>query len=99
MSVKAVKVLRHFKNEDNIAGSRVFLVRKTKVLAALYWLQEHHLDYKKDLVNIKPQNLSWMEGKEEAQLDVNITLDDDEKQFEVCKDGEREVRSPWTAHR
>ena len=75
--VEAVKVIRHFKNDNGQLESKAFLIRKTKVLRALVWLCKHHPDYR-DTVTINEANLDWMNGKEERELDVDIVLDDDD---------------------
>ena len=68
--VELVKYIRDFTRESNLpVNAKVLSVRRTKVLKALYWLKKYHVDYKNDeeLV-IDENNLSWMEGKEKAQI-------------------------------
>jgi len=48
--------------------SRTFTVRRDKVLRALLWLKEHNPLYAD--IDIKPENLDWMEGNCEADLPV-----------------------------
>ena len=81
-----LRVMKTFVSE--IAGGvndttiKAFLVRKSKVLEALRWLQKHHSDYAD--IHIDPSALDWIEG-EEGVIDCHIlateeiltTIDDD----------------------
>jgi len=48
--------------------SRTFTVRRDKILRALSWLKAHNPLYAD--IDIKPENLDWMEGNNEADLPV-----------------------------
>ena len=48
----------------------IFKVRRQKVLKALYWLKRYHVGYSD--VDIVEENLSWMGGSNESNLDSNL---------------------------
>jgi hypothetical protein len=58
-----------------------FTVRREAVLTALRWLQRYNKAY--EHITIAEGNLSWMEGKAEAELPCNMEDDlDDEMEVE-----------------
>jgi hypothetical protein len=78
--VKAVKMVRHYKDSNGRTASQLYQVRKDKVLKALGWLQKHNREYLK--IEIKKENLKWMNGKKKADLSgvVNIETNSDKQQ-------------------
>ena len=65
--IKYMKFIQRKNVEKPIA--KILVVRRTKVMKALYWLKRYHIDYRDDddLV-INEQNLNWMNGKKEAEI-------------------------------
>ena len=73
--VNIVHVVKHYKSKSGEKTSFMFKIRRNVVLQALYWLKEHHPGYAD--INIKPSNLDWMNGTEEADLTTDVTDDDE----------------------
>jgi hypothetical protein len=71
--VEAIRVIRTYLNSEKEIEERTFSIRRSVVLNALRWLKRHNKYYKD--IAICEENLDWMEGNEEAQLDVT-TVDD-----------------------
>ena len=70
--VKAVKMIRTFKDKSGKDQLKVFIVNKDRVLRALYWLVRYHRDYRRaheagELV-LDESAMDWMAGEEEAEL-------------------------------
>jgi len=73
--VTMLKVLRRMKQEigkDNGDLTKAYRVRHKRVLDALRFLKKHNPEYSG--IEIAPENLAWLEGKEEGQL-VPLSLD------------------------
>ena len=73
-----LKVMRSGSSSDHEVYERVFTVRRTKVLAALYWLVEHNVLYKEYGVTIDPSNLDWMGDEEVCTLPLNCSIETSE---------------------
>jgi len=74
--VKAVKMVRHYKDSNGEENTQVYRVRKDKVLAALRWLRIHHREYANDPdFKIAEEIFDWMEGENEKNLEGVITLE------------------------
>ena len=75
--VKAVKMIRSFKDKDGIDQVKVFIVNKYRVIRALNWLIKYHRDYQQAFetgeLTIDESTMDWMNGEEEAEL-PSITL-------------------------
>ena len=71
-NVKAVKMVRTYKAANGDIETRTYMVNRERVMRALYWLVEHHKDYKLAYENgdltIDPSNLDWMGDSSEMQL-------------------------------
>lgn len=72
--VTRVKVVKHYKvgvqeegGEEAIV-SKTFVIRRKKVLSALYWLKRHNPEYAN--ITIKPENLNWMGEQVAKELPV-----------------------------
>lgn len=63
-NVKIVKVSKRYKNKEGEIITKVYSVRKEKVLNALHWLVRYHSEYRKAFedgsLNINADNLSWI---------------------------------------
>ena len=70
---KIVRVLKTGMAKDGTLHSKYFKIRKKNVLSALHWLKEHSNAYKD--INIREENLDWMEGASEADLKDVIDFD------------------------
>ena len=73
---EVIRYIRHYGNKDGGALSKYhgFLIRKTKVMKALYFLKMHNPLYAN--VHIDIANLSWMGDSDEAELNNIIDIDD-----------------------
>lgn len=102
--VKAVKMVRTFKDATGEIQVRTYLVNRQRVMRALYWLIKHHRDYKfayeTGELTIDPSNLNWMGEREEAELPSVAKLSrvyetqtevDDEPDYGVSK---KQVHDP-----
>ena len=86
--VKAIKVIKGYKNEDGTQGETTFMIRRTKVLQALRWLKKYNAIYR-DQVTIDESNLDWMDSDEEKELQVNVSEDltaEEEEMLETCNE-------------
>ena len=54
-------------DDPSVPKLKPLRVRRKKVLNALLWLKKHHFGYH-DIIIVE-NNLSWMEGKDEAQME------------------------------
>ena len=76
--IKAVKFVKTFTDSNSDHQTRMYLVNRKRVMAALAWLTEHHVEYRKAyqcgelIININ--NLNWLGDKEEAELESVQTL-------------------------
>jgi hypothetical protein len=86
--VNLVRVIKHFKKKNGEMGSIAFIIRKSKVLAALRWLKKYNHVYKD--IKICESNLDWMGDNEELELPSHITYVDDEDVVETEDNQERE---------
>jgi hypothetical protein len=75
--VEAIRVVRSHVNKDKEVEEKTFTIRKSVVLNALIWLKKHSKHYR-DIIIVE-ENFEWMEGKEEAELAVNIVEEDKEE--------------------
>ena len=73
--VKALKVIKSFNTKEKETREITFMVRRNVVLQALVWLKNNNRVYKD--ITIDENNMDWMEGLEEKELDVEVTHDDD----------------------
>jgi hypothetical protein len=71
--VEAIRVIRTYLNSEKEVEERTFSIRRSVVLNALRWLKRYNKHYKD--IAIREDNLDWMDGKEEAQLDVTVVED------------------------
>jgi hypothetical protein len=83
-NVNAISVVKHFKAKDDEPSSMVFRIRKDCVLGALRWLKKYNKVYKD--IEIQEENLNWMDGKKEMDLDVAITITADDEEGSSWKD-------------
>ena len=59
--MNVIQVVKYFKEQqEGEIGSHAFLVRKKKVLEALYWLKKYNILYQD--ITIDEGNLNWMEN-------------------------------------
>ena len=63
--VEFVQVIKKYKDSKGDLGEKQFVIRKSAVLEALYWLKEYNNYYKN--VDIKEDRLDWIDG-DEAEL-------------------------------
>ena len=86
-----VRKLQTEREKDNlpIASPKAFYVRKKKVLDALHFLDKRSAAYQDDEFEIVEDNLSWMDGAEEAELpciDVATSVNEQDSSIdEDCK--------------
>lgn len=70
--VKAVRMVRTYKDAEGNMQMRSYMVNRHKVMRALKWLVSHHVDYKRAHENgelsIDESNLNWMGDELEAEL-------------------------------
>ena len=64
--VQFVQVIKKFKDEHGDIGEKSFVIRRKKVLDALYWLQKYNRHYNDVIVDAN--RLNWMDDQEEAEL-------------------------------
>lgn len=106
-NVKAVKMVRTYKDADGAMQIRTYMVNRSRVMRALKWLVNHHVDYKQARENgeleINEENLDWLGEEEEAELpsvtEITKTFDssqevDGETDFGVSKE---QVVDPLTS--
>ena len=74
-----IRVVKQFKakydeEEDKFS---IFMIRKRKVMNALYWLKEHNSEYKN--ITIKEEHLDWMTEEEDdlTKNDIMPSCEDD----------------------
>jgi hypothetical protein len=75
--ISLIRIIKQYKDDNGEISSKIFTVRRSKVIEALYWLKEYSIVFQD--ININIDNLSWMENKEEKQLpaiEENTILDD-----------------------
>ena len=82
-SCNVVKVVKHI-DDHGVSMTKNFSVNKSRVLRALKWLKIHHRYYKD--IEIKEQNLSWMNGSDERVMDVETITD---SQFDISEKSRR----------
>ena len=75
-----------------------FVVRRDKVMRALIWLKKYHKWYKddKDLI-ICEENLNWMNGKNECELDQLVVIDEFDDECDVIEPGTGYVSQLYNA--
>jgi hypothetical protein len=73
--VDAIRVVRSAMNKDGEIEDKIFRIRRGKVMDALLWLSRYNRLYKDIILN--ENNLDWMEGKAEAELEVTTTEEED----------------------
>ena len=69
--VEMEKYILEFSKESGLsATTKILLVRRIKVMKALYWSNKYHVECKKNdsQLIIDESNLSWMNGKDEAEI-------------------------------
>lgn len=106
-SVKAVRMVRTYKDADGSMQVRTYMVNRKRVMSALYWLVEHHVDYRRAFeageLTLDPSNLDWMGEEEEVELpsvaEMERTYDsstevDGEIDFGVSKEQTHDPESP-----
>ena len=88
--VELIKYIRQFSTESGeIFQAKVLTVRRSKVMNALKWLKEHHVDYKNDeSLVIDERNLDWMEGQEIAELSNCIKLEENTNDVSMKQENE-----------
>jgi len=82
--VTFVKVTQVFKEKEGPnTHQKSFLIRKQKVLDALFWLQKYNIEYKN--ITIVHSNLDWIKNGKEQQLEAkSIFVEDTErKKYDV----------------
>jgi len=79
-SVNAIRIVKHFKLKDGTIDSTTFCIRKDMVLKALRWLKKYNSCYHN--ITIKEENMDWMEGDNERDLEVDLVI----KETETEKD-------------
>lgn len=85
--VKAVKMVRTYKDAEGSMQTRTYMVNRKRVMRALTWLVKHHADYKRahmaGELEIDEANLAWMGDDDEAELptvtDMTRTCDTPEE--------------------
>ena len=78
--VELIKYVREFVKENGKSCPiKILTVRCTKVMNALKWLKQYHVDYRddEDLI-IDENNLKWMDGNEEAEILSCMELNNDD---------------------
>eukprot|EP00972_Heterocapsa_arctica_P025661 3776097-Heterocapsa_arctica.AAC.1 len=84
--VTALKFIRHYKSSSGDVKSRIYNVRRFKVMLALQWLIKYHVVYKEMYENgelkICEDNLDWIGSDEERDLisvvDIELKRDEDQ---------------------
>ena len=74
-----VRFIRHYVDKENVNECKYegFIIRKKKVMDALFWLKRFNPLYRDDeSVTINASNLSWMGDSDECQLNDIITVND-----------------------
>lgn len=70
--VKAVKMVRTFKDAEGSVQTRTYMVNRQRVMKSIHWLIKYHRDYKIAFetgeLMIDPSNLDWMGEEDEAEL-------------------------------
>lgn len=74
--VEAIKVVRTSLTKDKEVEDKTFMIRKSIVLEALWWLKRHNKYYKDIIIN--KGNLDWMGPVEEAELPVTLVEREEE---------------------
>lgn len=92
INCKIVRYIRHFgtQSEGKSSNYDAFLIRKWKVMDALSWLKKYNILYKCDeSVVINENNLSWMRGRDEAELEgiIDILENTDKSSDKLYHDG------------
>lgn len=80
MNCKLVRFIRHYGSKSTGATSKfdAFIIRRSKVMNALVWLKKYNPLYRDDpSLVINEQNLSWMKGCDEAEMQGMIDYDDE----------------------
>ena len=76
-----IRVVKQFKAKyDDEDKFSVFMIRKKKVMNALYWLKKHNSEYKN--ISIKEEHLDWMIEEEDdlTKKDFMPSCDDDQSE-------------------
>jgi hypothetical protein len=84
--VTALKFIRHYKSSNGDIKSRIYNVRRFKVMLALQWLIKYHVVYKEMYENgelkICEDNLDWIGSDKERDLisvvDIELNRDEDQ---------------------
>jgi hypothetical protein len=64
--ISLIRLIKKYKDENGEISSKIFNVRRDKVLKALYWLKKHSIAFED--VEIVIENLSWMSNNNEKTL-------------------------------
>jgi hypothetical protein len=88
LKVNAIKVVKGVKNSAGFLSEISFIVRKDRVMSALFWLKKYHKWYRddKDLI-ICEENLNWMNGNNECELDQLVVIDEFEDECDITEPG------------
>ena len=86
-SINIIKLIRKGITKDQDVYQRMFKVRRLVVLTALKWLCRYNYNYRQLKIIICEKNLDWMDGKDEALLPVNNSIDTSVIHYELiyCK--------------
>lgn len=77
-----VKIVKTYQDSGGETVTSHFTINKTRVLTALRWLKDHNKYYHD--ITIKEDNLSWMNGEEECELN-SASMNVIENNLEVSK--------------
>ena len=69
--VEPIKVIKRYQADDGSHQEMTFMIRRNKVLKALYWLKKYNFIYR-EYVTIDESNLDWMENDNKQELDVSL---------------------------
>jgi hypothetical protein len=75
-----VKVIRTSATKEGDIVNQAFSVNKNKVVMALQFLKNHNILYNDIIINT--DNFSWMDNKEECDLQSVITMESTETEAE-----------------
>ena len=86
LTVNAVKVVKGIRDKNGLLSEISFVIRRDKVMSALFWLKKYHKWYRddKDLI-ICEENLSWMQGQQECELNQLQIIDEFDEESDVTE--------------
>ena len=65
-----MKVVKKYLQEGGEISSKMFVIRKKVVLAALEWMKKYNVEYSN--IEIKESNLDWIENNNSQELPANL---------------------------